>query len=404
MGDSKKRDPAFGSRERGIDNRLMQAPSRKASARGTSPAERGTASSQIGLDRGVDLGGQWDEHGVYWYADEGGRIWVWTEARQQWKVLSTPADAIKLRGQAPISEDDRLEAEVSHNTIRRWVQVPMRQYVQNYGLSGAPMIFVGKLAADAVEQVEQVIPPELSASVLPGMVLLSHNKRRLEDVEAEIAAEKDRRDRTAEAQIAHEHGELFQMQVVVASTEEVQESAPPDPMVVAGTTTKTGKPARSPVRVEAFIRDITTTYRKEIAKARQANPRARASQIGIIAERQTLAQVDKLARARGLNPGHIHAGNFPVGVTGPRGGVISADLGSPHFGFMLELKKSPKAKHGFQAAAHLLAIGYSLNFPDGGVYARIYGEGYKGAGVDRQGMGADLAKQKPKLKRSPRGR
>ncbi len=119
-----------------------------------------------------------------------------------------------------------------------------------------------------------------------------------------------------------------------------------------------------------------------------------------MAEQRTLAQVDTVARARGLNPGHISVGNFPMGVTGPRGGAVSAEMGSPHYGFVVELKKSPKAVGGLQAEAHLLSVDKSLNFPRGGVYARIYGENYKGKGVDRRGMGSDRDKTRKQAGRT----
>ena len=47
------------------------------------------------------------------------------------------------------------------------------------------------------------------------------------------------------------------------------------------------------------------------------------------------------------------------------------------------------------AEAHLVSVGNSVNFPDRGVYARIYGEKYKGKGVFRQRMGDELDKKKP---------
>lgn len=409
MGDKKR--PAFGARDRGTDNRLTGDPSAKASARGTSPAEgthaRGTTSPPyIDPDRGIDLGGHWDKHGVYWYADEAGRTWLWTEAKKQWKVFSTPDQAIKLSGRAPSTVAADRAAQARNDAYRQLLKGPARQYGRNYGVVGVPTILAGKLAGEAFEEVRDVISPEVIVSVAPGAVLLSHNTQRLKDAEAEIAAEKDRRDRIAEAQIAHEHGELFQMPVVVASTEKVDESAPRDPMVAAGTTTKAGKPARSSARVEGLVSDIAKTYRKEIVNARKANPRATASLIGIIAEKKTLDQVEKLARARGLDPGHIWVKDFPVGVAGPSGKRQghTAEMGSPHYGFIVELKKSPQAVGALQAEAHLLAVNQSLNFPEGGVYARIYGERYKGAGVDRQGMGADLDSKKAKSTGAPRVR
>ena len=78
-------------------------------------------------------------------------------------------------------------------------------------------------------------------------------------------------------------------------------------------------------------------------------------------------------------------------------------MGSPHYGFIIELKKSPQAVKGWQAQGHLIAVDNSLNFKWGGVYARIYGENYKaGAGVDRRAMGGALSrKPKPPVHRPP---
>ena len=107
--------------------------------------------------------------------------------------------------------------------------------------------------------------------------------------------------------------------------------------------------------------------------------------------------------------------NFPMGITGPRGGMVSAEMGSPHYGFVVELKKSPKAVGPMQAEAHLVSVGNSVNFPDRGVYARIYGEKYKGKGVFRQRHGRRTGQEKeiptqgrpadphPLIERRPRG-
>ena len=88
-----------------------------------------------------------------------------------------------------------------------------------------------------------------------------------------------------------------------------------------------------------------------------------------------------------------------MGVTGPKGGAVSAEMGSPYYGFVVEAKKSPKAVGGDQAEAHLLSVNKSLNFPEGGVFYRIYGEGYKGSGIDRQPMGAELEPMGAELER-----
>ena len=375
-------------------------PRNRTTIRGTSPSERGVtrAASSPDPDRGVDLGGVWDEHGNYWYADDDGTTWVWSEAEQQWRMLASPSHAVQLRGEAPLSEADKAYFASQQAAYKRHLGAPGRQFGQT--LFGGPPRIVGKMAAEAITN-EYV---DLGALDQTG--ILTNLSDQFKEAEADLSAQYVQQDAEAEARVAHERGELFQVPVAVASNKVLEEElkAEHGTAVAAGTTKRVGSPVRSPARVEGFIGDVARVYREELVAAKKAEPNATASRHGTLAEQRTLKKVPELARARKLNPGHIQVGNFRVGVTGPRGGQLSAEMGSPHYGFMIELKKSPKAVRGWQAQGHLIAVDYSLDFKWGGVYVRIYGENYKpGAGVDRRAMGGKL-KRKPKRTRRPRPR
>jgi hypothetical protein len=142
--------------------------------------------------------------------------------------------------------------------------------------------------------------------------------------------------------------------------------------------------ARRPVRerVQGFADDVAERYRGDIVEARKAHPTGTASLVGIEAEKATLGDVPRLAAKWGLNHEHIWVGGFPVGVAGPKGGVITAEMGSTYYKFMIELKKSPRAVRLYQAQAHFLAVEQGINFPKGVRYFRIYGENFaRGAGT-----------------------
>jgi hypothetical protein len=380
------------------------APPPKTTVRGTSPQERGvtraTTRPDPDPDRGVDLGGVWDENGNYWLTDEAGRVMLWQESAQQWQVIATPDQAVQMRGVAPMTDADRAYVANRDALLKRVYGAPAREFGRT-GVMGGPGRVVGKMTAEALDKVGHVIPVEY----VPFAGEMNQKSQEFLAAEAEMIADAKRRDAEAEAQTAKAHGELYQMPVVVASTPKLEKEL--EATVAAGTTKKVGSPIRAPARVEGFINDIAAEYREQILKAKTEEPKATASRHGILAEQRTLAKLPELAQARGLNPGHIMWGNVPVGVTGPRGGALSAEIGSPHYGFMIELKKSPKAVKGWQAQGHLIAVDHSLNYPWGGVYARIYGEKYKpGAEVDRRAMGGALGKKlpKPPKVRAPRTR
>jgi hypothetical protein len=373
------------------------APPPKATVRGTSPRERGvdraTTTPDPDPDRGVDLGGVWDEHGNYWYTDEAGTTMVWQESAQQWQLIAGPEQAIRVEGRAPLTDEDRAYVASRDAMLKRHFGAPARQFGR-VGVMGGPGRIVGKMISEAWSN-EYYDLGAVDPTHTGFMNKLSDD---FKQVEAEIIADNARQDAEADAQTAHAHGELYQMLVVVASNDKLERELEAE--VAAGTTKKVGSPVRAPGRVEGFINDLTGTYRDELVKIKRAEPTATASRHGMVAEKITLERVPQLARARGLNFDHIMVNNFIVGVTGPKGGQLTAEMGSPHYGFIAELKKSPGAVKGWQAQGHLIAVDHSLNFPHGGLYVRIFGENYKpGKGVDRRAMGGALQK-KPKLPRS----
>ena len=142
-----------------------------------------------------------------------------------------------------------------------------------------------------------------------------------------------------------------------------------------------GKKTKLEKSVDHFIAEVTLFYRDAIRTAKKKYPNATPSRIGQIAEAEVLKQIPKLARANKLDPGYIDTGNFPAGVTGPRGGVISMEAGSVEYRFTLELKKSPKADRRSQTQAHTVAVEEGVNFPEGMFYYKIYGEGFRGSGI-----------------------
>jgi hypothetical protein len=210
----------------------------------------------------------------------------------------------------------------------------------------------------------------------------------------DAATIKDAKARADAAEAAHEHGYLFQLPLLIAEFAELADapqSAPRDAasgVPSAGRTlsrvaAKTGRAKLTMrERVQGFANAVADEFRAGIADARKANSRATASVIGLQAEKTTLQKLPALAKKWGLDANRIFVGSVPVGVTGPKGGVISAEAASKFYKFMIELKKSPKAVRGYQAFAQLLAIDEGFNFPRGGTYFRIYGEGFpKGQGM-----------------------
>jgi hypothetical protein len=198
-----------------------------------------------------------------------------------------------------------------------------------------------------------------------------------------------------EAQAAHERGDLFQLPVLVAEDAAVNADPAPRPEpgsaplslqrapAAKGTgATASKRPLPTRERVDGFIKELTDEYRDDIAVARKKYWADTASVIGTEAEKMTLGKVARLARRWGLDPNRIWAGDVPVGVAGAKGGVITVEIASTYYKFMVELKKSPFAVRDYQAEAHLVAIEKGINFPGGGRYFRIYGELFgRGRGV-----------------------
>jgi hypothetical protein len=383
----------------------FMAPPKKSSVRGTAEHERAvtrpSSAAEVDPDRGVELGGHWDANNNYWYADESGRILMWEESTQQWHHVATPEAAIRVKGRIPITDEDRAYMASRDALLKRHYGAPARQFGR-VGVMGGPGRIVGKMIAETWSNDYW----DLGAVDPTRTGFMNKLSDDFKQAEADIIADYTRRDARAEAETAHAHGDLYQMFVAVASNDKLEKELEGE--VAAGTTKKVGSPVRSPARVEGFINDLATLYRDELVKIKDAEPKATASRHGTVAEQRTLAQVPRLAKARGLNFGHIMVNNFIIGVTGPRGGQLSAEMGSPHYGFVIEFKKSPKAMsgRGWQSQGHLIAVDHSLNFPHGGLYVRIFGENYKpGAGVDRRAMGGALDKKpKPPKAPKPRGR
>jgi hypothetical protein len=219
----------------------------------------------------------------------------------------------------------------------------------------------------------------------------------------------DAKARTAAAEEAHERGYLFQLPLLIDEFAELagaQQTMPRDAAsgVPSAGRTLSRAPAKKGAakikmreRVQGFADAVADEFRTGIADARKANPRATASVIGLQAEKVALDKVPALAKKWGLDANRIFVGSVPVGVTGPKGGVISAEAASKFYKFMIELKKSPKAVRGYQAIAQLLALEEGINFPRGGTYFRIYGEGF------RKGQGMHVH-ESPAPKPRPRGR
>jgi hypothetical protein len=213
----------------------------------------------------------------------------------------------------------------------------------------------------------------------------------------------------SEAQAAYERGDLYQLPVLIAEDAAVDAVPGPEPgsaplslqraPAAKGTrTTASMRRLSTRDRVDRFINDLANEYREGIAAAREKYPAETASVIGTEGEKMTLRNVVPLARKWGLDPNRIAVGDVPVGVTGAKGGVITAEAVSTYYKFMVELKKSPRAVRRYQAEAHLVAIEKGANFPGGGRFFRIYGERFG------QGRGAYVFEASPPKVKPPRRR
>ena len=254
------------------------------------------------------------------------------------------------------------------------------------------------VAAIGKSTLRHVDPAQALAVLLQGYGVVQTISGVRDDAKARAAAEE-----------AHEHGYLFQLPLMIAESAELAEApqsmqrdavsrARSDRRRLSRAVVKKGAAKlKMRERVQGFADAVADVFRTSVADARKANPRATASVIGLEAEKATLKKAPALAKKWGLNESRIFIGSVPVGVTGPKGGAISAEIASKFYKFMVELKKSPKAVRGYQAMAQLLALDEGFNFPRGGTYFRIYGEGY------RKGQRM-YVHESPPPKARPRGR
>ena len=233
---------------------------------------------------------------------------------------------------------------------------------------------------------KEIDPAEAVMTILQSYAVYQTVKGTVEDAQ-QRAAEREEED-------AARRGDLFQLPVFIRTDADLEadDSSPAARTAPTASTAarrlarvpakKAGAGARRPLRqrVQGFADAVADRYRDDIAAARKANPTGTASLIGIEAEKATLGEVPRLAAKWGLNHEHIWVGGFPVGVAGPKGGVITAEMGSTYYKFMIELKKSLRAVRKFQAEAHFLAVEEGINFPKGVRYFRIYGENFAAGG------------------------
>ena len=341
-------------------------------------ARQPAPTSQLGDENGVELGGTWDEYGQYWYfEEETGHTWVWLEPQKQWQMLATATDAVKITGVAPPAPKPPATppAPTPVNPYQAWAAGIGTRYFARTGPFGIGALPVAHGAAFAFDKGSTV----LGTLVHPAYLLAGPPARHARDQMNEIldtwTEEAKQRERELEDDQAEARGDLYRLPVSVIATDK------PPPTVAMGTTKNVGPRSRIPARVEAFADSLKTTYRKAIVEAKRQNPKASASEVGRVAEKATLEQAEALAEANGLNPGHIWIGDFPVGVTGPAGGASTAEIGSQRYGFIIELKKSPRADRRPQTQAHETAVEESVNFDEGVRYYKLYGENYEGEGV-----------------------
>lgn len=212
------------------------------------------------------------------------------------------------------------------------------------------------------------------------------------------ARERGEAEAAREAQAALERGDLFQLPGLVAEDAGAETD---DPASVLQGVAPSGSVQRAPKvkgaaappikgklglpvrdRVTGFVNDVAAEYRDGIVAAHKKYWADTASVVGTEAEKTTLAKVPDLARRWGLRPSKIWIGDFPVGVTGRKGGPVTAEMGSSYYKFMVEMKKSPGGDRPWQMEAHYLGLEEGMSFPKGGRHFHIYGERFgRGRGI-----------------------
>ena len=341
------------------------------------------AGGRLGDENGVDLGGTWDEYGNYWYfEEESGYTWVWLEPQKQWQLVSTASDAVRLTGVAPPPPKPPAKPKVPApvNPYQAWAAGIGTRYFARTGPFGIGALPVAHGAAFAFDKGSTVLGTLVHPAYLLAGPPAHHVREQMNEILDTWTDEAEEHERDWQDLQAEGRGDLYRLPVSVMTDD--KDSVPPPPVAV-GTSKQVGPRSRIPARVEAFANDIKTTYRKAVVDAKRQNPRASPSKIGRIAEKTTLDAAESLARANGLNPEYIWIGDFPVGVTGPRGGVITAEMGSQKYKFIIELKKTTKSDRPSQTKAHEAAVEEGVNFEDGVLYLKIRGENFKGEGVER---------------------
>jgi RHS repeat-associated protein len=72
----------------------------------------------------VDLGGERDEYGTYWYADESGTVWAWADQQKQWTLITDPRTATKMEDNSKTEANTRREfpwiGRVEQETGKKW--------------------------------------------------------------------------------------------------------------------------------------------------------------------------------------------------------------------------------------------------------------------------------------------
>jgi hypothetical protein len=245
----------------------------------------------------------------------------------------TQGRGVQIMEYRPVVAGDR--AAVADNPVVRF----HRQLGTRWGAARGPFGLAGGTAPVARTILEGARVVTAGAGmVAPGALLALPF---LERARAEFEAH--------DAFLAHQRGELYEL-----------------PVGVAGVV--------KPTVAQVFRGQIERTYQRHIARYEKAGSYS-PDEIGRLAEQATLREARTSIMPRlGMTPGSVWIGNYPVGVTGPRGGQITAEMASWRYNFVIELKKSPQAMRGWQAQAHEVAAENAVNFRRQPRYWRIFGQ------------------------------